>query len=108
MAIIYGPPDHVNKPSSEKEKSAFGNDLDNNAEISENRDTFERSLKYCPFCGESILDRFHFCPMCGKDLEPAKDPEATVGFCNHCGKNIPTISSYCPYCGKRARRMMNA
>lgn len=108
MAIIYGPPDHTNKPSLEEGNKEFGNDLDNNTDPSENVDVSEKSINYCPYCGEGILDRFRFCPMCGKDLGPAKDPEATTGFCNHCGRDIPMISSYCPYCGKRARRTLKA
>ena len=93
MAIIYGPPDHKPKLFQRKKR---------------NKISFKKRLKYCPYCGESILDRFRFCPMCGKDLGPAKDPEATTGFCNHCGRDIPMISSYCPYCGKRARRTLKA
>ncbi len=92
MAIIYGPPDHKPKFFHKRKR----------------KESLKKRIKYCPFCGESILERFHFCPMCGKDLEPVKDPEATIGFCNHCGKDIPMLSSYCPYCGKRVGRMMNA
>ncbi len=49
-------------------------------------------IKRCSNCGKPIIDKFAFCPFCGKELEPK---------CKNCGEPIVEGAKFCSKCGAR-------
>lgn len=58
----------------------------------------ERPGRFCAFCGEPLLERFRFCPACGKGTIVAwRCPTCGTAICVTCGQNY----AHCPGCGSR-------
>lgn len=49
-------------------------------------------IKRCSNCGKPIIDKFAFCPFCGKELEPK---------CKNCGEPLVEGAKFCSKCGAR-------
>lgn len=49
-------------------------------------------IKRCSNCGKPIIDKFVFCPFCGKELDPK---------CKNCGAPLLKGANFCSKCGAR-------
>ncbi len=49
-------------------------------------------IKRCSNCGKPIIDKFAFCPFCGKEFKPK---------CKECGEPILEGAKFCSKCGAR-------
>ena len=45
----------------------------------------------CPRCSSPIMDNYHFCPICSKQLKEK--------YCPGCKREIRPDFQFCPYCG---------
>lgn len=49
-------------------------------------------MSFCKNCGEELLARWLFCPMCGETAAPE--------VCPGCGKKLEEGWTFCPFCGE--------
>ena len=54
----------------------------------------EKTIKRCPFCGETIKKEAIYCRFCGKMINDKKE----YYVCSKCLKVVKDIDGVCPYC----------
>ena len=58
--------------------------------------------KICPYCGNADAQQEGTCSVCGKELSPQVDFDATLQECPFCGAMV-LMTMFCPRCGSSIR-----